>query len=384
MAYPILILAYHPACLTPVFGEAAILRLARLAVSEAKEVQLWMTPEIHEALGSESRRLPMELNARVLPPGELVKAALALSPAPSVLLLPGHSVWDRASLKAAMHTAAQERADQTRDLIYASSEVPVIVQEWLSANYSPSLTNSGVPFLLQDRADSAGAEARLIKSLAAATQGSDGLMARWVDRPLSRLISPPLARRRVPPNAITLFSMSVGFLGAWLLAQVGYGLHLAGALLFWSAVVLDGVDGEVARLTLRESRFGHYLDITTDNLVHLAIFAGIAMGLYKETGNSLHLFALAALLLGGGFCALTAYMIVDKGAFLQKSSPVARFIGTLNSRDFAYLIVLVAAIDRLAWFLWGAMFGSYFFAFILLLLPRYYHANGPEHWEPND
>jgi phosphatidylglycerophosphate synthase len=372
-------LAYHPACLAPVFGEAAVLRLARLAVSEVEEVQLWLTPEICEALGSESRRLLMGLNAKVLAADELVQAAANLPLARRVLLLPGHSVWDRRSLKAAVQAEAQEHAELSRALVHDSSEIPAIVQEWLSGK-SPFFANGGVPFLLQTRADSAEAEARLIKSLAAATQGSDGFLARWVDRPLSRLISPPLARRRVLPNAITLFSMSVGLLGAWLLAQVGYGLHLIGALLFWSAVVLDGVDGEVARLTLRESRFGHYLDITTDNLVHVAIFAGIGMGLYKETGNALHLYALPALLLGGVLCALAAYIIVEKGTFFEKSSPAARLIGTLNSRDFAYLVVIVAAIDLLAWFLWAAVFGSYIIAVILLLLPRYLHI-APEHRE---
>jgi len=249
-----------------------------------------------------------------------------------------------------------------------------VVQSWLRGDvpYPPAAPEI-LPFLLQGPNDTPEAEDRLIRHLAAATQASDGLLARLVDRRVSRLISPPLARRRVPPNAITLFSMSIGFLGAWLLAQVGYGLHLLGALLFLTAVVLDGVDGEVARLTLRESTFGHYLDIITDNLVHVAIFIGLAVGLYRETHHVWHLYAMGALLLGFVGCAVTVYLVLERGGHAQQWAPVAvRWVATLNSRDFAYLIVLLALVNRLAWFLWGAAFGSYVFAIILWLLPRYY------------
>ena len=37
------------------------------------------------------------------------------------------------------------------------------------------------------------------------------------------------------------------------------------------------VDGEVARLTLTETHFGHLFDIVTDNLVHMAVFVGLVM-----------------------------------------------------------------------------------------------------------
>ena len=47
------------------------------------------------------------------------------------------------------------------------------------------------------------------------------------------------------------------------------------ALLFQLAAVIDCSDGEVARLTFTDSPFGAWLDITLDNLVHMAIFVAI-------------------------------------------------------------------------------------------------------------
>jgi phosphatidylglycerophosphate synthase len=185
-----------------------------------------------------------------------------------------------------------------------------------------------------------------------------------------------LAARRVTPNAVTLAGSSIGCLGALALAQTGYWPHLLGALLFLAAVVLDGVDGEVARLTLRETRFGHYLDIITDNLVHVAVFCGIAFGLHRQAPDARHLYALALLLAGFALSALAAYVVLERrDRERERFAPlVERLLAALNSRDFAYLVLLLALADRLAWFLWGAALGTYVFAGTLFLLPRYYRS----------
>jgi phosphatidylglycerophosphate synthase len=372
----VLIIAYHPACLTPVFGEPVLSRLARLATSVTDRVHLWLTPAIHREMGRDLQRLPAHIAVKALPPEDMLNAARQWSspPGSEVLLLPGHSLWDRFSLKQALGDDTGGESGKVRAFSVPGSELATVVQQWLRGEVPfPPDTPEILPFLVRGRIDTPEAESRLIRHLAAATQASDGLLARLVDRRVSRLISPPLARRRVPPNAITMVSMSIGFLGAWLLAQVGYGLHLLGALLFLTAVVLDGVDGEVSRLTLRESTFGHYLDIITDNLVHVAIFIGLAVGLYREAHNAWHLYALGALLLGFVFCAITVYLVLERGGHSQEWAPLAvRWVATLNSRDFAYLITLLALIDRLAWFLWGAAFGTYVFALSLWALPAYY------------
>ena len=77
--------------------------------------------------------------------------------------------------------------------------------------------------------------------------------------------------------------------GALLLSWSGYWPHLIGALLFLLCIIVDGVDGEVARLKLQETRFGHLLDVVTDNFVHLAIFARIALGLYHDSGDPVYI-----------------------------------------------------------------------------------------------
>ena len=225
--------------------------------------------------------------------------------------------------------------------------------------------HNGLPRNIGQGADSTRAsEQQLIASLAAQTAKTDGFMSRHVDRRISQAISKRLAHTRLTPNQVTLMGVSVGLTGALLLSFPGYWARLVGSLLFLFCIIVDGVDGEIARLKLMESRFGHYLDITTDNLVHVAVFVGIGYGQYNATGNSLYIWALWALLGGFLVCVLAVYqciLCVDEAA-LQQSPRVLRLMEMVTNRDFAYLVAFLALVGRLHWFVIGASVGTYAFA----------------------
>lgn len=210
-------------------------------------------------------------------------------------------------------------------------------------------------------------EARLLRSLALKTAADDGFMARHVDRRISRFFSSRLARSAAKPNQITLAGMTIGLLGAFFLSLPGYGFRLTGALLFLFCVIIDGVDGEVARLKLMETDFGHKLDIITDNIVHVAVFAGIALGLYNRSADPFYLLALLVLVVGFALCAVTVYYCIlkQKTEAAGRSSLRLRVMALLSNRDFAYLVVLFAAVDRMGWFLVATAAGTYFFALLL-------------------
>jgi phosphatidylglycerophosphate synthase len=210
------------------------------------------------------------------------------------------------------------------------------------------------------------AEDRLAAALPSATANRDGFMARHVDRHFSRLISRRLACTSVTPNGITLCNTAIGLTAAFLLSRGGYWSQLSGTLLFLLCVVVDGVDGEVARLKLQETAFGHYLDIVTDNIVHVAIFVGLAIGLYRETGNRIYIELLWLLLGGFVVCAASVYRVSRAGRDKAGSTVVDRLTGLLANRDFAYLLVALAILGRLSWFLVGAAAGSYLFAAAVL------------------
>lgn len=214
------------------------------------------------------------------------------------------------------------------------------------------------------------AEEQLLADVRAATAATDGPLAR-IDRALSIRLSRRLARTRIRPSHLTLGGTVVGLLGAWSFAHGSYAAGVLGAALFWIAIIIDGCDGEVARLTFRESAFGAKLDVVTDNVVHAAVFLGIGLGQHRADPGRHPLLLVGILLAGFSAALVTTWfcLVRDAAARTRASSSdspararLLRGFETVMNRDFAYLLIILALIDRLSWFLWGAAFGTWAYA----------------------
>ena len=117
---------------------------------------------------------------------------------------------------------------------------------------------------------------------------TDGIYAR-MNRKVSIPISRQLTRFPITPNMVSIFTLGVSFMAGVFYAFGGYWNMLVGAVLSLSASVLDGCDGEVARLKFQESEFGCWLETVCDYLYYLFIFAGMAIGFYRSSGQSSYL-----------------------------------------------------------------------------------------------
>jgi phosphatidylglycerophosphate synthase len=203
----------------------------------------------------------------------------------------------------------------------------------------------------------ASAETQLLRSLG---REGDSVLVRVLDRRLSQAITKRLMRTPVTPNQITLLSAAIGLSGAFFLAQPSLVLQVLGSLLFLLSTIIDGCDGEIARLTFQESEFGAKLDVIMDNVVHLFLFPGIALGLYRRGYDTLY-FVLGGLALGGILVSMAVYL-----PYLWRRqkvhSSLARLHEHLASRDFAYLLPVLALVNKLEWFLWATTIGTYLFA----------------------
>ena len=117
---------------------------------------------------------------------------------------------------------------------------------------------------------------------------TDGFFARHFDRKISGAISRQLLKTPVTPNQITIGVTLLGLWGGWLMAQEGVAVKIAGSLVFLLTSILDGCDGEVARAKQMMSKLGGWLDLLGDNVVHVAVFYGLGLGLWQDTGNPVY------------------------------------------------------------------------------------------------
>ena len=93
---------------------------------------------------------------------------------------------------------------------------------------------------------------------------SDGPVSRFLNRPLSVLISCRLAKFPITPNQISMVSFLFCLVAAWLFAAGGYLALALGGLVAQFASVIDGCDGEIARLKFLKSDFGRWFDAVLD------------------------------------------------------------------------------------------------------------------------
>jgi phosphatidylglycerophosphate synthase len=224
-----------------------------------------------------------------------------------------------------------------------------------------------LPFALNGRPeDRDEAELRLARSLRHETAGTDALLARLLDRRLSWRISLRLARTRITPNQVTIANTAVGLACALMFAIPSYGWRLLASVLFLASTTIDGIDGELARLQMSETEWGGRLDVITDNIVHVALFAGIFVGAYRASTDPIFLWLLPVQLAGFALAALSTFM-----AFRIRGPEAEKWIEKverISGRDFAYLLIGFALFSRLEWFCWGTTFGIYVFAAVLIWL----------------
>jgi phosphatidylglycerophosphate synthase len=216
--------------------------------------------------------------------------------------------------------------------------------------------------------DLEAAEEWLLHSL---IKDTEGFMSRHFERRVSLALTRWLAWTSLTPNAMTVVSLSIGVTGALFFLSSAPGWQLTGALLFLTHSILDGCDGELARLKFMQSRLGAILDFWGDNLVHVAVFGCIAVGWSLASGS---LWPLLLGLIGDVAILASASLMFRRIAADNVKTPggdVADFLaGALANRDFIYLVIVLAAFGKAKWLLILLVIGAP--AFLALVLWRDY------------
>ncbi len=231
---------------------------------------------------------------------------------------------------------------------------------------------------VSNRADLRSAERWLLRGL---VKDTEGFMSRHFERKISLAVTRCLVRTDITPNQMTAVSVAIGLLGALFFISSIPAYQLTGALLFLLHSILDGCDGEIARLKYLESRLGGILDFWGDNVVHSVVFVCIGLGWQMAIKAPAPLVLAASAVIG----TLLSAGLVYRQTMRNKVSEGPLFTSVTNSeapsrlitladalakRDFIYLVVILSALGKAQWFLVLAAFGAPLFFFILLWTSR--------------
>jgi choline kinase/phosphatidylglycerophosphate synthase len=154
------------------------------------------------------------------------------------------------------------------------------------------------------------AERRLLQ---ATRKPTDGPVSRWINRPISIATSRWLARAHVTPNMMTTLVLVIGLIAAALMTSTDWRLLAIAGVLVQLASIWDGCDGELARVSLRASRFGAWYDTLTDNVRYAGMVFACSIGLYRRYDHVLFL------LLGVVFLIAAAHLVAVMSAHLRNT-----------------------------------------------------------------
>jgi CDP-L-myo-inositol myo-inositolphosphotransferase len=181
------------------------------------------------------------------------------------------------------------------------------------------------------------AETVLIQELR--NKPNDGPVSTYLNRPISTRLSRILLTTPITPTQLTVATFLLSVVATGLFMTGHYLWLIVGAILAQFASIVDGCDGEIARLKFLESRYGKWLDAVLDRY-------GDAMLLFGLTSYAYINYQLLSIYIIGFFAIIGSFMLsytADKYDHLMKNR-----IGQKNrfrlGRDVRIFLIFLGAI----------------------------------------
>ncbi len=184
-----------------------------------------------------------------------------------------------------------------------------------------------------------------------------------IGRGASRIINAMvqgLARGRINPNLLTVIGVSINVLCGLLF---GFGYFFWAGIILIVANLFDMLDGSVARLTGRVTRFGGFLDSSLDRLSDMVVFVGLMVFYARDTEfhSTLNVFLTGAALMGSVLVSYTSARAeslipkCDVGFLRRPERVVLLIIGALSTHPGSESVFA----NRMPAVLWILAIGSY-------------------------
>ena len=192
---------------------------------------------------------------------------------------------------------------------------------------------------VDDKTDRKNAELLICNKL---KKDTDGPVSKILNRPISLRITKLLLKTGITPNQISVLSTVIGLVGASFFFSGEYFYLILGGILIHIHSIVDGCDGEVARLKLRQTKYGGWLDSVLDRYVDAAIILGLAYGYWSITGD-VTIWIIGFFALIGTF--LNSYTS-DKYDSIFKNGDMTKRSKFRMGRDVRLLLIVIGALTN--------------------------------------
>lgn len=189
--------------------------------------------------------------------------------------------------------------------------------------------------------------------------------------PLSRV----LVRHGIRPNQVTLMGLVLAIGAAAAVSVDVYAASLAGALLYYASMILDCSDGEVARLSFRDSAFGAWFETVVDYTTYFLLLGALVIASQRRGPDDVALVTAVVALAGSVIVVAVAGYLrqrvagKDPGQFddasaaaLRSSTRFHRFARWgrqwIKRSTIAHLVVAFAVVNRLSILIYLWAFGA--------------------------
>jgi len=192
---------------------------------------------------------------------------------------------------------------------------------------------------IDDKTDRKNAELLICNKL---KKDTDGPVSKILNRPISLRISKLLLKTGITPNQISVLSFVIGLAGASFFFIGEYFYLILGGILVHIHSIVDGCDGEVARLKLRQTKYGGWLDSVLDRYVDAAIILGLIYGYWSITGD-ITIWIIGFFALIGSF--LNSYTS-DKYDSIFRNGDMTKRSKFRMGRDVRLLLITIGALTN--------------------------------------
>jgi CDP-L-myo-inositol myo-inositolphosphotransferase len=184
-------------------------------------------------------------------------------------------------------------------------------------------------------------------------KGNDGPVSKWLNRPISIRISKYLVDFDITPNQISLVSFLLSVLAAGLFAVGNYGLLALGGIIAQFASIIDGSDGEVARLKYLSSDYGGWFDAVLDRYADAFLLFGLTWYVYSQDLSQWDLVIGFIAIIGSFMLSYTADKYdnlmksrIKKGIRMGRDVRVFMiFLGAIFNQPYLVLIVIAVLMN---------------------------------------